>query len=227
MLFTQDILFIHVPKMAGMSITRFLLNNLRGDIHLYLPRRAFDHAMRTVEFDDVRDRLELIEGTRHEDLHHAREKLAQRGIELSSFKLIVAPIRNPYDLEISHFEHLRSRHAKQAIRLNPAQRDCLDRRDFAQFVEIFPFFKRAPDEIRRFWTLNGTRPDNLRMIRFENLAEELLDAVAPYSLVRKDLAHVNRSSRKAPVEGYLTPSIEAAIYRKYNYLFDFYERQPL
>lgn len=227
MLFTEDILFIHVPKMAGMSITRFLLNNLRGDLHLYLPARAFDHAMRTLEFDDVRGRLELIEGTRHEDMHHAREKLALRGIDLSSFKLVVAAIRNPYDLEVSHFEHMRSRHAKNAIRLNQAQQECLERRDFARFVEIFPFFKRAPDEIQRFWTLDGRAPDNLRRIRFENLGPELLDAVAPYSLARSELAHVNRSSRKAPVEGYLTPAIEASIHRKYGYLFNFYERRPV
>ncbi|TCT11360.1 hypothetical protein EDC22_104117 [Tepidamorphus gemmatus] len=224
MLFTEDILFVHVPKMAGMSITRFLLNNLRGDLHMYLPASAFDHAVQTLAFDDVRARLELIEGARHEDMHDAREKLALRGIGLSSFKLVIAAIRDPYDLEVSHCEHMCARHAKNAVRISQAQQECLERRDFAQFVEIFPFFKRSADEFERFWTRDGVAPDNLRRIRFENLGPELHDAVAPYSLARYQLPHVNRSRREVPLEGYLTPAIEAAIYRKYAYLFDFYER---
>src|ERR1700731_3316960 len=125
MLFNDKVLFLHVPKAAGTSVTSFLIRNLAGLVtitepsnpawisdqaptgaRLKLALRRMRHELSIL----LRPRLRRIAGTRHENLGEASEALARLGRKLEEFEVILAVIRNPYDMEVSRFHFLRRGH---------------------------------------------------------------------------------------------------------------------
>lgn len=233
MIFNEHIAFLHVPKMGGMSITNFLLNNLPGEIHLVVPEASFEHAWQAVKFEDVRSRLHLHVGDRHERWHEAQDLLAGLGFSLERFRKVLAVIRNPYTLERSHFQHLR-KPATLKWRLGDGKEARLDTQlamagDFHRFCQEAPFYGKLPSRIERYYTPDGrTLPGNLRLIRFESFEADLMREVEGFSLGRSALGHENASGRpgtKVPaVDMSFDADAEAAVFRKFRFLFHFYER---
>lgn len=227
MLISDDVVFLHVPKTGGRSISEYLVNNLRGPMALSLGYKAATTAVRPYAFDDVASRVEIFRGRRHEDMAEAAAILHERGRELPEVPLVVAMIRNPYDLEVSHFEHLRKASvvARRGPESPPVRAAATG--DFGHFVRHAPFFGCLPAEMERYYQHDGQVPPNLRIVRFETMATDLPEAIAPFSLDRWPIPHVNASEGRRPYLDYLTPEIEQAIYDKYRYLFDFYPRVDL
>src|SRR5687768_17179154 len=97
MLFSRDLLFIHVPKTGGMVVTEYLLRTLPRPVHYshpHDPQHGGDPG------------IEEIPGSRHETLGEARRILSERGIRVHDLPLIIAVVRNPYDLEVSRYAYL-------------------------------------------------------------------------------------------------------------------------
>lgn len=224
MLISKHLLFLHVPKTGGRSVSAYLVNNLRGPMEESLGYKARLDEVRQFAFDDVADRTSVFRGRRHEDMQEAVDVLAQRGRRLSDFQVVLAVVRNPYDLEVSHYEHLR----KPSVIERRGQRSPSVRAaatgDFGHFVHHAPFFGCLPAHMERYYTVGEEAPQNLHLIRFESLAETIPTLIAPFSLARSDLPHINASNRR-PYVDYLTPEIEQAIFDKYRYLFEFYPRE--
>lgn len=84
-----------------------------------------------------------------------------------------------------------------------------------------------PNELKDFHTLDGAIPDNLRVIRFEHLVGDLMDALRSIGLDGRpaDFPWVNRS-RQDDFLSYYTPRAEEAVYHRYAWVFDqgFYPR---
>jgi hypothetical protein len=106
MVFSEDVLFLHVPKTGGVSVAHYLLRSLRPPIHYVIPghlglagRPGYIH----------------IPDTPHRNLERTREFLRDRGIELADFKAIIAVIRNPYDLAVSNFAYQRQENLRWAL----------------------------------------------------------------------------------------------------------------
>jgi hypothetical protein len=123
MLFNDKVLFLHVPKAAGTSVTSLLIHNLAGPITITEPAKPLSRQVpirtqATLAFKRLRHELSLlfrprlrrIAGTRHENLAQASEALARLGRKLDDFEMVLAIIRNPYDLEVSRFHYLRRGH---------------------------------------------------------------------------------------------------------------------
>ena len=225
MLISDDVLFIHVPKTGGLSVSDYLVNNLRGPVEESLGFKAPAVDRRQFAFDDVADRVTVFRGRRHEDLRQAVDILAARGRALSDFALVLAVIRNPYDLEVSHYEHLRKPEViqRRGRRSVPVQAAATG--DFGHFVEHAPFFGCLPAKMERYYTLDGKVPANLHLVRFETFVETIPALVAPFSLDRWAFPHLNASERRRPYAAYLTPAIEQGIYEKYRFLFEHYPRE--
>jgi hypothetical protein len=226
MLISDRVLFLHVPKTGGLSVSDYLVHNLAGPIEESLGAKVDPHAERQFPFADLPGRVRVFPGRRHEDLRQATDVLAERGRSLADFDVVLAVVRNPYDLEVSHFEHLRKpsvieRRGEDAPPVRAATSG-----DFGYFVEHAPFYGCLPARMERYYTLDGEVPVNLRLVRFEQLSEAVREAVAPYSLDRWPFPHVNASIRR-PYRDYLTPAIEQAIYDKYRYLFEHYPREQI
>ncbi len=207
MLFTDEVLFIHPPKTAGMAVTEYLIANLPGTKTLTVPA---GHASSSPD-------VVVVTGRRHENLPEAAERLRELGRTVDGFRVILAVIRNPYDLEVSRFHYYQLGHPWDAGLLQ----DLAMTGDFEAFVRgaTYPYI-RAPRPIESFYTLDGVIPRQLRMLRTERLAEDLS---AILGRPRVPLRSVNATQHGHWSE-YLTSQNEPLIYDKYRWLFQFYPR---
>jgi hypothetical protein len=211
MLVSENVLFIHAPKTAGMAVTDYLAANLPGPKVLTLPA-GHEYAVSDVT---------IRPGRRHENLAEAVNYLAEMGRSLEDFKLVLAVIRNPYEIEVSRYHYYRLGHPWDRGRLQ----DLALAGDFDRFCReaLYPYIA-APSPIESYYTLDGdTPPKNMRLLRHEHLAEEL-DAVLANILVRhKPLEQVN-TTMHGPWQQYVTADNEPFIFEKYRWLFHFYKR---
>ena len=241
MLFDDKLLFVHVPKTAGMAVTSFLIHNIPGSMTLTepsgapnpsVPLPALVRAKLTVKQILTMSRLwyprrvRVVRGKRHERLIDARETLARFDRRLDDFHAILAVVRNPYDLEVSRYHFLRlGYHGIRGLARSREQRLAIAK-DFEQFALTAPFDGRRGVRIEQWYEIDGRMPANLRVLRFETLEDELLRAFGEIYPVTSALGRENASGHD-PYGTYLTPASEDAIYRKYQWLFDkgYYARE--
>lgn len=213
MIFCKDILFIHVPKTGGMSLTKYLLEVLPRPVYYAHP----EGDKRTADNSIVQ-----IPGLRHETLEEAEKAVREYGFELSKFPLILAVLRNPYSLEVSRYAYLQKGHP---VDKGHNQQLALTR-SFESFA-IESFDHGGPSRrLKRYFFLKGKMPKNLKIIKFENLAEDVREALRGVGIEKTaDLPWVNRSVHDHFLS-YYTKGAEEAVYRRYKWVFDngFYER---
>ena len=162
MLFNRDLLFLHVPKTGGMAVTEKLLEILPKPIYYALPEGAKDKA---------HDPPEIIAtvGKRHGNLQQAQEWLTEYGKTLASFKKIIAAVRNPYAMEVSRYFYLRLGYAWDK---GKAQKIAMDS-NFETFAVESPYFGRKSSQIENYLVLDGIKPNNLVVIKHEQLYSDL------------------------------------------------------
>ncbi|MFM2294136.1 MAG: hypothetical protein RLZZ350_549 [Verrucomicrobiota bacterium] len=214
MIFNRDILFIHVPKTGGMAMTDLLLAALPKPVfythpHEHSPLLA---AQGVVE----------ITGDRHESLPEAREILAKRGFAMEQFRLILAVIRNPYALEVSRFCYLQNGNAvdrghNQTLAMSG---------DFEKFAQESFDHGDGVRPIESYYQLDGALPKNLRVLRQENLTEDLRAAFASVGLPTDFTLPVVNETRHEPFATFFTLAAAAAVEARYHWFFDqgFYPR---
>lgn len=203
MIFNDRLLFLHVPKTAGMAMTQALLQGLPGPVFCTAP--AGHHPDRVAQ-------EQVLPGTRHETLAGARRVLATQGRDLAGFERIVAVVRNPYAQEASRFHYLRKGHGFDR---GPAQ-DLALAGDFEAFAVHSAWWF---DDIAAYYTLDGVAPPNLRLLRHERLADDFKEFVQPFLRADTALPYLNASGDSG-ASACLTPAAEAAIHAKYRWLFD-------
>ncbi len=234
MIFSKDVLFIHVPKTGGMSTSGYLLDILPRPVYLTHPAEVWN--------DDLPWRgIVQIVGRRHESLMEARDVVARHGFDIHRFPIILATIRNPYDLEVSRYTYLRigyhwERGAEQDLALSNTFEEYAVMNEErggswatseltihlpAAYAADDAAPPRYPNELKDFYTLDGGIPDNLCMIRFENLVGDLLDALRSVGIdgCANDFPWVNQSRRDSFL-AYYTRRAEQAVYRRYRWVFD-------
>jgi len=240
-LFDDKLLFVHVPKTAGMSIRKFLIDNIPGKVTLVEEQDRLHPSMPVA----VRVKLSVrkllkaggllmppsvtvIEGNPHCRLFQAREWLGKRGRRLEDFCAILAVVRNPYDLEVSRYHFLRKGwHGVQGLARGAEQRIALEG-DFEKFALNAPYHGRLPARIEDWYEIGGDMPNNLRIVRFEHLEEDLRRVVGEFYPITAKVPRLNATDHE-PYASYLSLRSEEAIYRKYRWLFDrqFYPRQKI
>lgn len=225
MIFNDDVLFLHVPKTGGLSVTRYLLDTLPKPL-------AITHPI----YDDGLDRrgITQVDGARHESMAEARDILRALGRDIPQFRMVMVGMRNPYDQEVSRYAYLRQGHHWES---GPEQ-DLALASDFETFAigncqaggrwnqYGLEGGRPRPNEIRDYYMLDGALPDNLTVIRFEHLADDLLGALAAIGIVgAPEFPWDNRSDHSAYAT-YYSPAAEAAVYDRYRWVFDqgFYGR---
>ena len=216
MLFNQDLLFLHVPKTAGMAVSQKLLEILPKPIYCALP----DYAR-----DKIHNPPKIIAsvGRRHGNLQQAQEWVAKYDKTLASFKKIIATIRNPYAMEVSRYFYLRLGYPWDK---GKAQKIALAS-DFETFAVESPYFGRKLSQIKNYFLIDGITPNNLAVIKYEQLNSDLTKVLAELNItLNTPITKVNISKHK-DYHHYLTPKAEAAIYQRYQWLFDagFYPRE--
>ncbi len=237
MIFSRDLLFIHVPKTGGMSISGYLLEILPKPRYLSHPAEVWNEEL------PARGVVQIV-GKRHETLPEARDVVARHGFAVERFPLILATIRNPYDLEVSRYTYLRigyhwERGPEQELAMSSTFEEYAvknEQRGGIWQTQELTFHDAAlgdaappdyPNELKDFYTLDGRIPPNMRVIRFENLVPELIDALRAIGVEghEADVPWVNQS-RRDDFRAYYTPRAEEAVYARYCWVFDqgFYPR---
>jgi len=241
MLFSERLLFIHVPKTAGMSVEKFLIDNVADAMTVTDGQGLPNPAIRLPAFVKFklglkrflagatawnRASVKTVEGSRHVRLKDAQKVLAPFGRKLADFDSIIAVVRNPYDLEVSRYHFLRlGFHGVRGLAQNVEQEIALSG-DFERFAAEAPYHGRLPAGIEDWYEIDGKMPENMRIVRFEALEEELNKVVGELYPISARLRRLNATAH-APYPSFLSQKSEAGIYRKYRWLFDrqFYRRE--
>lgn len=213
MIFSRDVLFIHIPKTGGMSISDYLLTVLPGPVYYTHPG---------VQAPRVEGRITELPGMRHETLEEAATVVRQFGFDVRQFPVVLAVVRNPYDVEVSRYWYLRKGHAWDA----GYNQQLALMSDFETFAVKSHHHAGPKRSVERYITLNDTVPANVRIARAETLEENVRAILSDIGIdVHPDFPWSNRSDHDA-AWSYYSAAAEEAVYRKYRWLFDegFYPR---
>jgi hypothetical protein len=205
MIFCEKLLFLHVPKTGGISITSVLLDVLPAPVYYSAPSGHHGPA---------REGIVFVSGKRHETLEDAEELLAEYEWRLEQFPAILACLRNPYELEVSRFAYLRKGHpwdrgVSQELALGG---------DFERFAADSP--PHAHRQLEAYFVLRGSVPDNLRIVRLEEISTELPAVLRSVGITSKIRIPRTNRSRHRHYSRYYTPKAEEAVYRKYRWAFE-------
>lgn len=210
-IFCKDLLFLHVPKTGGTSVSQLLLSVLPRPVYYVHPTSFLKQPEPGVIH---------IPAISHHPLDRAETIVRQHGFELARFPVIVAVIRNPYELAVSHYAFLRRPTAQAAHQSELAHLAC--ERDFSSFVveavarRELNFMGRLHD----FYHLRSTVPPNLRVVRFEHLAEGIGNVLRDIGVEHDgELLWLNRSTHD-DYATYFDRAAEEAVYTKQRWMFD-------
>lgn len=206
MLWTKDFLFLHYPKAAGKSLARAFLQAWETPIWgLVSPGQVGELS------DLVRDGVELrVEGS-HQNATTAARILQEQGLDIGSLKAVFVAIRDPRDLIYSTYRFMRERYPKMTHKPNFVLAGTLP---FDQFVARFNVA-----DYNNYLTLHGEPLSNLRIIRFEHMAEDMHRYAEEFGFAKVELPHLN-ASRRGHYREAMAPEIEAIIAKKYRALYD-------
>jgi len=98
MVFSNDVLFLHIRKTGGTSVTEYLLHVLPPPVY-YMAPAPKSHIHRAG--------VTYLPGTNHGNLKEAAVVVREYGFELERFPVIMATVRNPYDLAVSMYAYRR------------------------------------------------------------------------------------------------------------------------
>ncbi|MEA3444793.1 MAG: sulfotransferase family 2 domain-containing protein [Bacteroidota bacterium] len=212
MVFNHEVLFIHLGKTGGISVMHYMLKSLKPPV-LFVENTEYFHT----NIDDGRIN---IAGNRHANLNEARTMLRKYGMELSDFKLIFVIVRDPIQMELSHYKHLRKERVIK--RLQKFHHRNRGRIEAAQLS--FDEFAKSPlthftYELETFFTLDGKTPDNMQIIRFEEMIERIPKLLKPYQQKQIPFPHRNKSTEEIDI-GNLSLNALQNIRKKYGWIYE-------
>lgn len=213
MIWNDEIVFIHVPKTAGMSMTSMLVQGLKG--------RVF---MTGHDKHEVRGNVTLLMGGRHETMSQAQTLLEMYNRPLSSFQKVIAVMREPYTLEISRYNYLKIGHPWDA---GPAQKIAMST-DFKGYLNEAPFFGYNPPRLDVFYHSFGTIPANAVFLKHEHLNDDIQAHIFPHLKEPAGLPRENVTG-DSKFEKYYDAEAEELCYNRHRWFFDkgFYRRRSM
>lgn len=188
-----------------------LLESLEGQVFVTGP------------FDQKREgRVGYFPGRRHETLMDAQSFFTYRNMDLTGFERIFAVMRNPYDLELSRYAYLRKNLPQDR---GPAQNIALEN-DYKDYLKQAPFFGMNPPRLNLYFSMNGALPDNLTVLKFENLNNDIETYMGAYLSSGYKLPFENVSKHKKYQDVY-DAECEQLVFERNRWFFEkgFYARE--
>lgn len=224
MLFNKDVLYLHVPKTGGNSMTKYLAETLSGPIY-YVRKKPIRAEPR---FDDP-DVIHIF-GRPHDDLAAAKDRLEGYGLNLETMPLILTTIRNPYDMEVSAYCFLRPTVSPDPSKVGEWQRIAMTL-DFSEYISNRFNNNRITGmkDLKSYYYIEGNKPVNMTITRFENLVDDAKSALSSIGIEKDaNFPWINRSSNRDYVS-YYTPETEEIVYQNHRWIFDqgYYSRLVL
>lgn len=213
MLWCDDYLFVHYPKTAGKTLTRFFVQAWPRPIAGYISKGQVNELA-----DCELEKTDIVVGRGHENLKQSEEIVAAAGGDIHRMKGIFCCIRNPYDLMVSNYHFMRQTFAANKERPNFV---IAHENNFVDFCE-----KVGVSTPKGWMALDGKQPDNLQIIRFEQMNNDLIHYAEKFGFEKPELSHLN-ASKRAHYSEYMCERTEQAIAEKFAYWFDegYYKRE--
>lgn len=217
MLWNPEFLFISHPRTASRSLNLHFASTWPTPVHGLVSegnRRTIAKAARQGLFIDP--------GPGNRSLRQAEAALARFGRTLDQFRAIFVTVRHPYALARSLYDFMREDYERNVRRLNFQLARHLDFEHFVQEFEPAPFENWVTSSA-------GVVPGNLRRLRVECLDEDMREAYRDLGLPEpSEVPHLNTVAERGLPEA-ISPEAEAAIFRRWRFLFEFggYERDAL
>lgn len=210
MLHSRRLLFLHYPKTAGKSASVYLCHNLDRPIHgIIAPAQHAEIGL------GPEDGVHLDTGNGHQQLSVAARIMRDNGHDFDALELIVVVARNPYDLAVSKYQFLRHSYATQPAMRSRPNFAIAARNGFAEFCRLV----RVPD-FALYSQIDGRRPDNLRVLRFEDLRTGFRQVLEELGLPeRVAMPHLNASQR-ADAREMIDPATKRVIDTRFAAIFD-------
>ena len=235
--YNDDVLFIHIPKTAGISCKQYMEANLPD---VLWPKPEDEEAVKASKLPIGHIPLRDIPGL--------------TGRSLDSWERIIAVIRNPYEQQVSQWNFWRDRYARgqrhmhdSAAAAHPSIHTWLDESgtpgvDF----HIWYAHRFHPGEnwveaprgdgtynfwggYYRFWLFDedGRKPPNLTVLKAEDMNQTFPAALAPWIAgAPPEMPHANRTAHADYTEYYSHPEAErvrkslAIVEEKFRWTFD-------
>lgn len=213
MLWCDDYCFVHYPKTAGKTLTRFFVQAWPHPIAGYISKGQVNELA-----DCELEKTGIKVGRGHENLQQSQQIIAEAGGDLLAMKGIFCCIRNPYDLMVSNYHFMRQKFEANRERANFV---IAHENDFVNFCE-----KVGVSTPENWMALGGVQPDNLQIIRFEQMNDDLNMYAEKFGFDMPKLGHLN-ASKRAHYSEYVCARAETAIAEKFSYWFDqgYYTRE--
>ncbi len=215
MVFNKDVLFIHLGKTGGMSITKYLCNVLKPPV---------THVVKAEEFENAKQAgYEVFHPwKRHANLVEIVGFLKSFGIQLADFKVIICVVRNPFDLDFSYYKHLNTAKNYKRLLGNPGNQKLLaaTQGKYENFGR--QKFTHHKGQLKNFFEIDGKTPGNMKIVRFEELSKAIPELVNPFAIHQIPFPHVNKSDAIILPQYELSNQALKSIYKKYGWIFENY-----
>lgn len=184
---------MHVPKTAGMSLTRFLINATDDDMVVVAP--DMEHSKRMAMNDEVAARLKCHVGLRHENPTQAMNFLLENGYAVPQFTF--AFIRHPFQLMLSYYKHMRKPVTWKVRGMSEGQLSgpplLAMNNSFEAFCEKADFYDLTDEQLAYYYEQDLF--PNHHIVPLEKIETFLIDKFGFHNNLNiKNLEHRNKSS---------------------------------
>lgn len=225
MLYTEEAVFIHVPKTGGMSVTRFLVNALDLPVTVFAAAKAERHTREKMPADEAAAaKLHFVAGRRHGTCATAVQEIRDAGLPVPPVAFSI--VREPGSLMVSYFKHMQ----KPAVwRLRGQSPDKLTgapklavEGDFDTFVRQAEFYNMSDDDIDDYYQPHGF--PRLDVVALEHLNEYLQMRFGHHRAFSLDKMEHRNTSKAVKTRVEVTPDIRTFLEGKYPKLHQTYQR---
>jgi hypothetical protein len=206
MIWNDDYLFLHYPKAAGKSLAVAFLKSWGTPVRAYISIGQLADLSAFIKPESTL----WIHGA-HQNLNEAAIILRGMDRKIENFRATFLAVRCPYDLVYSTYKFHRANAGSPSA---PAEFSLAANCDFEEFVSRKSFVGYAP-----WMKYRGQDVANLRVIRFEKMAEDFRKYAKEFGFNNVRIPHLNAT----PGPNYLdvmTPAIEKTIFEQFRILFD-------
>lgn len=208
MLFNKDFIFVHYPKTAGKSLTRFFIQAWKGEIYGFLSKGQFKEVEDLIS---IKGNLHLALGNAHMGMNKCIEEYSKKFPDSDGPKKVFVCMRNPYDLAVSTYFFQRQTYSNNPDKLN------FKLASFLTLDEYWSIITTADPS--KWYESKYVTKNQIHTISFENLSDDLSGIVKQYNLNETKIDHINRSKRD-DYDSYYNDELRKNVSKTFHYFFD-------